>query len=295
MSGAMFEGAFTALVTPFRDGAVDEMALRELVERQIDAGIDGLVPCGTTGESPTLDDVEHATVIRIVAEQARGRVPVVAGAGTHNTRRTIALCHVAHEMGADGVLLVCPYYNKPTQAGLEAHFRAIAGESQLPCMLYNVPGRTASDLAAETVARLADVERIVAVKEASGNVIRTQQIVALTGERFRVLSGDDALTLGIMAVGGVGVVSVASNIAPREVAETVRLVRAGDLEGARALHLRMVPFYEALFAETNPAPIKHALAKGGLIAPEIRLPLVWPSEATRRRLDAAMESAGVKA
>ncbi len=293
MAAAIFEGAYTALVTPFRDGSVDELALRELAERQIAAGIDGLVPCGTTGESPTLDAGEHARVIRVVVEQAKGRVPVVAGAGTHDTRRTIALCHVAREMGADGVLLVCPYYNKPTQAGLEAHFRAVMAESDLPAMLYNVPGRTASDLAAETVARLADVEGVVAVKEASGNVLRTQQIVAQTGSRLRVLSGDDALTLGIMAVGGAGVVSVASNVAPREVAETVHRMRDGDLAGARALHLRMVPLYEALFVETNPAPVKYALAKAGLIAEEIRLPLVWPSEATRRRVDEALSAAGV--
>lgn len=293
MTAAMFEGAFTALVTPFRDGHVDEPALRALVDWQIESGIDGLVPCGTTGESPTLDGVEHARVVKVVVEQAKGRVPVVAGAGTHNTRRTIALCHVAKEMGADGVLLVCPYYNKPTQAGLEAHFRAILSETRLPAMLYNVPSRTASELLADTVARLADVERCVAIKEASGNVLRTQQIVARTGDRFRVLSGDDALTLGIMAVGGCGVVSVASNLVPREVAESVHRMRDGDLAGARAIQLRMLPLYEALFLETNPAPVKYALARQGLLAPEIRLPLVWPSEATQRHMDDVLRTVGV--
>ena len=291
----MFEGAFTALVTPFREGRVDERALRDLCERQIAAGIDGLVPCGTTGESVTLDSVEHAEVIRIVVGQAKGRVPVVAGAGTHSTRRTIALCHVAREMGADGVLLVTPYYNKPTQAGLEAHFRAVMAEHTLPAMLYNVPSRTACDMAADTVARLADVPGIVAVKEATGNVLRTQQIVASTGERFTVLSGDDGLTLGIMACGGKGVVSVASNVAPAEVADVVHRMRDGDVAGACALHLRMLPLYEALFCETNPGPVKHALARAGRLAPEVRLPLVWPSEASQHRVDAALEAAGVTA
>ena len=289
----MFEGAFTALVTPFRDGRVDERALRDLVDRQIAAGIDGLVPCGTTGESVTLDAVEHAEVIRIVVSQAKKRVPVVAGAGTHSTRRTIALCHVAKEMGADGVLLVCPYYNKPTQAGLEAHFRAVMAECDLPAMLYNVPGRTVTDLAAETMAKLEDVPGIVAIKEASGNVLRTQHILAAVGDRFTVLSGDDALTLGIVACGGKGVVSVASNIAPAEVAEVVHRLRDGDLAGARAIHLRMLPLYDALFCETNPGPVKHVLAKAGHIAMEIRLPLVWPLEASQARIDAAVAAAGV--
>ena len=293
-AGSTFEGAFTALITPFRDGKVDEKALRDLVERQIGAGIDGLVPCGTTGESVTLDGVEHATVIRVVVEQVRGRVPVVAGAGTHNTRRTIALCHVAREMNADGVLLVCPYYNKPTQRGLEAHFRAVMADCELPAMLYNVPSRTSCDLLAETVHRLLDVPGIVAVKEASGNVLRTQQIVARCGERLSVLSGDDALTLGIMACGGRGVVSVASNLAPAEVAEMVHRMRDGDLAGARETQLRMLPLFEALFCETNPGPVKHALATAGHIAPEIRLPLVWPEEQSQQRVRAALDAAGVQ-
>jgi 4-hydroxy-tetrahydrodipicolinate synthase len=196
-------------------------------------------------------------------------------------------------MGADGVLLVCPYYNKPTQAGLEAHFRAVMAECALPAMLYNVPGRTVTDLAAETVAKLADVSGIVAIKEASGNVLRTQHVLAAAGDRFSVLSGDDALTLGIMACGGKGVVSVASNIAPAEVAEVVHRMRDGDLNGARALQLRLLPLFDALFCETNPGPVKHVLAKAGHIANEIRLPLVWPLEASQARIDAAVAAAGV--
>ncbi|MCS6799849.1 MAG: 4-hydroxy-tetrahydrodipicolinate synthase, partial [Myxococcota bacterium] len=203
----MFEGVFTALVTPFRDGQVDVPTLRDLVERQIAAGVDGLVPCGTTGEAMSLDWDEHALVVRTVVEQARGRLPVVAGAGSGSTGDTVALCRIAREAGADGVLLVCPYYVRPQQAGVEGHFRRVLQEVPIPAMLYNIPGRTAFDLEAATLARLADVPHVVAIKEATGNVLRAQQIVARCGDRFAVLSGDDALTLGMLAVGGRGVVS----------------------------------------------------------------------------------------
>jgi 4-hydroxy-tetrahydrodipicolinate synthase len=291
----MFEGAFTALVTPFRDGDLDEKALRELVERQIAGGIDGLVPCGTTGESVTLAGDEHARVVRIVVEQTKKRVPVVAGAGTNSTSKTIELAKVCREAGADGLLLVTPYYNKPTQAGLEAHFRAVLSKVPMPSILYNVPSRTQCDLAAETLVRLMDVPHAVAVKEATGNVVRSQQIAALCGDRYTILSGDDALTLGIMAVGGKGVISVASNAFPKEVADVVHLAAKGDFERARASQLRLLPVYDAMFIESNPGPIKAVLADAGYIAPEIRLPLVWPSDATVERVRAALAMAGVTA
>jgi len=288
-----FAGAFTALVTPFRDGKVDEQALRKLVDRQITAGIDGLVPCGTTGESVTLSGDEHRLVVRTVVEEVRGRVPVVAGAGTNSTTHTIELAETAKELGADGLLLVCPYYNKPTQAGLEAHFRTVMKAVPMPAMLYNIPGRTGIDLSVDTLARLADVPEIVAIKEATGNVVRSQQILARCGSRFDVLSGDDALSLSVMAVGGCGVVSVASNVLPSEVAEVARRMRKGDLAGARSLHLRLVPVYESMFVEANPGPCKWALADAGLIAAEIRQPLCWPEEASQQVVARALQSAGV--
>lgn len=288
-----FEGAYTALVTPFRGGDVDEAALRDLVERQIAAGIDGLVPCGTTGESVTLSDAEHGEVVKIVVEAARGRVPVVAGAGSNSTTKTVAYSQACREAGADGLLLVCPYYNKPTQAGLEAHFRAVLSKVPMPAMLYNIPGRTHVDLSAETLVRLMDVEHIVAIKEATGNIARTQQIAALCGNRYSILSGDDALTVGIMAVGGQGVVSVLSNAFPAEVAEVAHRMAAGDLSGARSLQHRLLPAYEAMFIEPNPGPVKFVMAEAGHLAPEIRLPMTWPSEGAQGRIRGALEMAGL--
>ncbi|MCA9583148.1 MAG: 4-hydroxy-tetrahydrodipicolinate synthase, partial [Myxococcales bacterium] len=206
-----FEGTYPALVTPFRDGKVDETALRELVERQIEGGVAGLVPCGTTGESVTLEGAETAQVLRAVIAQARGRVPVIAGAGSVSTQETVELCQLAREVGADAVLLVCPYYNKPTQAGLVAHFRHVLGEVSMPAVVYNIPGRTGVDLSVESLEALADVRDIVAIKESTGNVLRSQDILARLGDRYDILSGDDGLTLGIMAVGGRGVISVTAN------------------------------------------------------------------------------------
>lgn len=277
-------GVLPALVTPFRDGHLDEGALRALIERAIEGGVDGLVPCGTTGESVTLSDAEHARVVAVTVEAARGRVPVIAGAGTVSTHHTIELAEAARAAGADGLLLVCPYYNRPTQAGLEAHFRAVCAAVPLPAVLYNIPGRTGVDLSVEALERLADVPSIVAVKEATGNVLRAQQILARTGDRFAVLSGDDALTLPILAVGGAGVISVTANLLPRETCEVTRLFARGRLEEARAAHLALLSVHEAMFLESNPGPVKSALADRGLLAPEVRLPLVWPSEATRARL-----------
>lgn len=290
-----FKGTYTALVTPFRDGLVDERALRELVERQIAAGVDGIVPCGTTGEGATLDYDEHVDVVRVVVDQAKQRVPVIAGAGTNDTRKTVELVREVEGVGADGLLLVCPYYNRPTQAGLEAHFRAIAAESSLPTMLYNIPARTGCDLAVSTLARLADIPSFVGIKEATGNVVRCQQILTELGDRYDVLSGDDALTLSMMVLGASGVVSVTSNLFPAEVTAMTRAALAGDFATARARHLRLAPVHEAMFVESNPGPIKGMMADVGWLAPEVRLPIAWPSETSLAVTRAAIERAGLKA
>lgn len=277
-------GTYPALVTPFRAGEIDEEALRSLVEHVIEGGVDGLVPCGTTGESVTLSDAEHRRVVSIVVEQAKQRVPVIAGAGTVSTAHTIELAEQAKEAGADALLLVCPYYNRPTQAGLEAHFRAVLAAVPLPSVLYNIPGRTGVDLAPETLERLADVREIVGVKEATGNVLRSQQIVARCGDRFAVLSGDDALTLPILSVGGAGVISVTANLLPRATSHVTRLFREGRFDEGRALHLRLLPVHEVLFLESNPGPVKAALVERGVIRPGVRLPLAWPTAVTRERV-----------
>lgn len=288
-----FTGTLPALVTPFKNDAIDEEALRAIVERCIEGGVDGLVPCGTTGESVTLSEEEHARVVRIVVEQAKKRVPVVAGAGTVSTRHTIHLAELCQKAGADGLLLVCPYYNRPTQEGLEAHFRAIAKACSLPSILYNIPVRTGIDLSVETLAKLSDVKSIVGMKEATGNVLRSQQILATCGDRFTVLSGDDTLTLPILAVGGKGVISVTANLLPRETSEVVRLWNAGKIAEARALHLRLSSVHESMFVEANPGPVKAAMAKKGLLQPEIRLPLVWPKSTSMDKTFGALERAGL--
>lgn len=283
-----FEGTMPALVTPFADGAIDEGALRALVSYCIEGGVNGLVPCGTTGESVTLSEHEHARVVRIVVEETKGRVPVVAGAGTVSTAHTIELARLCKEAGADGLLLVCPYYNRPTQDGLEAHFRAVLAAVPLPSILYNIPGRTGVDLSLETLERLANVRELVAVKEATGNVMRAQQIVAKLGDRFTVLSGDDALTLPMIAGGGRGVISVTANVLPRETSEVVRLAAQGRWNEAKALHLRLLAVHDAMFLESNPGPVKAAVVARGLAKPEIRLPLVWPKASTIEKLTATL-------
>jgi 4-hydroxy-tetrahydrodipicolinate synthase len=277
-------GTYPALVTPFRDGAIDEEALRALVEHVIEGGVEGLVPCGTTGESVTLSDAEHRRVIAITVEQAKKRVPVIAGVGTVSTAHTIHLAGQARAAGADGLLVVCPYYNRPTQAGLEAHFRAVLAAVPLPAVLYNIPGRTGVDLALETLERLADVREIVAIKEATGNVLRSLQILARCGDRFTVLSGDDALTLPILSVGGAGVISVTANLLPEPTSRVTRLFFEGKHDEARALHLRLHAVHEVLFIESNPGPVKAALVEKRLIGPGVRLPLVWPSEGSCARV-----------
>ena len=288
----MFEGAWTALVTPFRGDAIDERALRDLVEGQIAGGIDGLMPCGTTGESVNLDNAEFAQVVRIVIDQAKGRVPVVPGVGTASTRHSLELTAEAKKLRADGVLLVSPYYTRPTQEGLYAHFKLIAERGDLPVVLYNIPGRCGVDVSLATMERLAGVERIVAIKEATGNVTRSADLIAQFGSRFTVLSGDDGLTLPIMSVGGRGVISVASNVVPAEVAKLVDQALAGQWDDARAQAQRLRPLFEALFIEASPGPCKAALVMQQRIAPEIRLPMVMPTEPTQAKLRSVLAQLG---
>jgi len=280
-----FEGTYTALVTPFdRQGNLDEEGLRRLVRFQIEEGIDGLVPVGTTGECATLSYEEHERVIEIVVEEAKGRVPVIAGTGSNSTREALMLTQFAKEVKADAALLVVPYYNRPSQEGMYKHFKEVAEKVDLPQILYNVPSRTGVNLLPQTVARLAEVRNIVGIKEAS-TVDQVSEIIELTrGKDFVVFSGNDNQTLPILALGGVGVISVASNVAPKLVAEMVRAFRRGDLEGARELHYRLSPLFKALFLETNPAPVKAALEMMDLPAGAPRLPLTEVSQQTREVL-----------
>jgi len=280
-------GCATALVTPFKaDGAVDEKCLRELIEYQIAGGVRVLVPCGTTGESVTMTDEENRLVIRTTVEVARGRAKVVAGTGSNSTAVTIARSQNARPLGVDGVLTVAPYYNTPTQEGLYEHFRAIAeAVNGLPVVIYNVPGRTSSNISAETTLRLArDVENIVAVKEASGNLSQIMEILRVRPEGFRVISGDDALTLAMIALGADGLISVASNEAPEMMSKMNDLALAGNWDEARALHFRLLPLMEANFIESSPGPVKAAMTHMGLIEENLRLPLVPVQEKTRARM-----------
>jgi 4-hydroxy-tetrahydrodipicolinate synthase len=289
----MFEGLSTALITPFRDDAIDEPALRELVERQVAAGVDQLVPSGSTGESATLSHVEHGKVIEIVVSAARGRIQVLAGTGSNNTREAIELTQHAKAVGADGALLISPYYNKPTQEGIYEHYRVIAEQTQFPIVTYNIPGRTGSNIAPSTIARLADVPNIVGVKEACCDVGQIAEVVARCHDEFAVLSGDDALNLPIMAVGGKGAISAASNIAPMAVGELMRACRDNDFERARKLHFQLLPLFDALFFETNPIPVKCALELMGLIgSAEVRLPLTPITEVNRERLQVVLKELG---
>jgi 4-hydroxy-tetrahydrodipicolinate synthase len=289
----MFEGVLTALATPFRDGALDEPALRGLVERQIAAGIDGLVPCGSTGESATLSHAEHCRAVEVVIETAAGRVPVVAGTGSNNTAEAIALSRHAREAGADGALLISPYYNKPTQQGIVAHYAAVARAAGLPILAYNIPGRTGSNILPATMAQLADIDGLVGVKEASGDLAQMSEVIARCPDSFVVLSGDDVLTLPLLAIGGRGVIATSSNVAPAEMCELVRAFRAGELERARHVHYRLLPLFDVLFCETNPIPLKAALHALGLIGPEIRLPLTTLTDANRERLQLVLKELGL--
>lgn len=285
----MFKGSIVAIVTPFRNGEIDEERLRELVEFQIENGTDGIVPCGTTGEASTLDYDEHDRVIEIVVQQAKKRVPVIAGTGSNSTKEAIEITEHAKRVGADGALLVTPYYNKPTQEGLYRHYKTVAESVALPQILYNVPGRTGVNMLPETVARLADISNIVGIKEASGSLQQVSEIISLCGDGIEVLSGDDFITFPIMACGGSGVISVTANIMPKEVAGLVDAFNAGNLEEARRLHLKLLRISNAMFIETNPTPVKTALGLMGKCDDEVRLPLAPMSEANRNKLAAVMK------
>ena len=272
----MFSGALTALITPFRDGEVDVEALESMVEHEIQSGVHGLVPCGTTGETPAMSEKEDRTVIETVVRVANGRVPVVAGTGSNSTESAIKYTRMAQEAGADGSLQVAPYYNKPTQQGLYRHFSEIAGSTDLPIILYNIPGRTSVTISAETTARLAGIPNIVGTKEATHSMDMASDIRRMCGSEFSILSGDDSLTLPIMALGGNGVISVAANVAPGAMSDLVSALRSHDsdeIDRGRALHYELLPLFRALFLETNPIPVKTAASLIGLCSDEMRLPL----------------------
>src|SRR6266581_4866001 len=285
----MFKGSIVAIVTPFKNGAVDEEKLRELVEFQIAGGTDGIVPCGTTGESSTLDYEEHDRVIEIVVQQVKKRVPVIAGTGSNSTKEAIEMTAHAKQLGADGALLVTPYYNKPSQEGLFLHYKAVADAVALPQILYNVPGRTSVNLLPETVARLAEHKNIVAIKEATGSLQQASEVLALCGDKIDVLSGDDFITFPMMACGAKGVISVVANIMPKEVAALVDAFFAGNMEEARQLHLRLLKISNAMFIESNPVPVKTAVALMGKASDEVRLPLAPMAEGNRAKLAAIMK------
>src|SRR5688572_9638619 len=280
-----FTGLGTALVTPFKkDGSVDETAVRRLVRRQIDAGVHFVSPCGTTGEAPTLSHSEKIRVVQLVVDEAAGRVPVLAGAGGYDTREVIELAREYERVGVDGILSVTPYYNKPTQEGLFQHYKAIAESTRLPIVLYNVPGRTGVNLEAATVLRLSAIRTIVGIKEASGSLVQMSEIVASADPEFFVLSGDDPIAVAVMAVGGRGLISVASNAVPSEMVQIIELAEKGDFAGARRLHGWLLPFIQVNFVEANPIPIKAAMAAMGLIQETYRLPLVSPSAPAREKI-----------
>jgi len=290
-SSPSLSGAFTALVTPFTPSgdAIDEAAFEKLVERQIAGGIAGLVPCGTTGETPTLTDAEQVDVIRRTVQAARGRVPVYAGTGSFSTKKTIESSKRAIEAGATGVMVVMPYYSKPTQDGLVEHVKAVASAVDAPIILYNIPGRSSIDLGVEATARICDAcPNVVATKEATGNVLRCQELKRTLGDRLTVLSGDDGLTVAMMAVGAAGVISVTSNVLPAAVSNVVALMLAGKYAEARAAHFRLVPVHDAMFIEANPGPVKAVAELRGEMGSGVRLPLVPASAATRERLRAVM-------
>ncbi len=286
-----FRGCGTALVTPFRrDLSLDEPALRRLVRRQVEAGIHFLVPCGTTGENPTLTRREHLRVVEITLEEASGKVPVLAGAGGYNTSEVIELAREIEAMGADGILSVTPYYNKPTPEGLYQHFKAIAGAVRLPIVVYNVPGRTGTNIDPPTLVRLSAIDTVIGVKEASGNIAQMAALCHAVPESFDVLSGDDAVTLPLMALGGRGVISVVSNEIPAEMARLATLCLEGQFTQAREIHRRYLPLMEVNFVESNPGPVKAALALMGLIEPVYRLPMVAPQPASLARIEKVLES-----
>jgi 4-hydroxy-tetrahydrodipicolinate synthase len=289
----MFKGAMVALVTPFKDGKVDEKGLRSLIEFQIENGTQGIVPCGTTGESATLSHSEHERVIEITIEAVAKRVPVIAGTGSNNTIEAIRLTKHAEKAGADGALLITPYYNKPTQEGMYQHYLRLAEETSIPLVLYNVPGRTSINLLPETTARLSRIKNIVGIKEATGSLQQISETIKLCREGFSVLSGDDFVTLPLLAVGGKGVISVTSNVVPRDVANLYKSFERGEYAEARKLHYQLLPLNNAMFFETNPIPVKTALGLMGKISPELRLPLAPMSAANLDKLKKVMQDYGL--
>ena len=289
----MFGGAIVAIVTPFKNGKVDEEAFRRLIEEQIAAGTDGIVPCGTTGESTTLSHEEHDRVVEITIDAVKKRVPVIAGTGSNSTAEALRLTSHARAAGADGALLVCPYYNRPTQEGLYLHYRTVAEKVPIPIIVYNIPSRTGTNMFTETLARLAKIPNIVGVKEASGSIKQMSDVIHMCGPDFDVLSGDDIFTLPLLAIGGKGVISTVSNVVPGDMSGLVDAFLAGDLEKARALHFRMSPLIDAIFIETNPIPVKTALAMMGKIDGELRLPLCPMTEKNEAVLKKVMQEYGL--
>lgn len=285
----MFSGSLVATVTPFKNGKLDERAFGDLIEWQIKSGTDGIVPCGTTGESATLTHEEHHRVVKLSVEVAKRRVPVIAGTGSNSTDEAISLTKHAKEAGADGALLITPYYNKPTQEGLYRHYKAVAEAVEIPQILYNIPGRTGVNMLPATVARLAVMKNIVGIKEGSGSVQQASEIAQTCGDRLTVLAGDDALTLPMMAVGAKGVITVTANVMPKEMAQLVAFFKAGQIDEARQLHFKLSPLFAALFYETNPIPVKEALGMMGKIDPELRLPLCAMGTDNRNQLARVMK------
>jgi 4-hydroxy-tetrahydrodipicolinate synthase len=289
----MFTGSLVAIVTPFRKGKIDEQAFGALIEWQIASGTNGIVPCGTTGESATLSHEEHNRVVELTVEVVNRRVPVIAGTGSNSTDEAIALTGHAKRAGADGALLITPYYNKPTQEGLYRHYKAVADAVDLPLVLYNIPGRTGVNMLPATIARLSAIKNVVGVKEGSGSVQQASDIVQTCGERLTVLAGDDALTLPMMAVGGRGVITVTANIVPTDMANLVKAFATGKIEEAQRIHFKLSPLFAALFYETNPIPVKEALGMMGKIDPELRLPLCAMAIDTREKLARVLKDMGL--
>ena len=289
----MFKGALVAIVTPFKNGKVDEKALRDLIEFQIANGTDGIIPCGTTGESPVLSHEEHDRVIEITVKAVNKRVPVIAGTGSNSTDEALRLTKHADEVGADGALMVAPYYNRPTQEGLYQHYKLIAEKVPIPIIVYNIPSRTGVNITPETMARLSKIKNIVGTKEAAGSLRQMQDVISLCGPDFVVLSGDDWFTYPLLLLGGHGIISVISNIAPADMAAMVDAFFAGDLKKAKALHFKMTPMIDALFIETNPAPVKAALSLMGKIQYEVRQPLWKLSDANYEKLKNTMQNYGL--
>lgn len=289
----MFKGSIVAIVTPFRNKKIDEKALGDLIEWHISEGTDAIVPCGTTGESATLDYEEHYRVIEITIKVVNKRIPVIAGTGANATDETIMITQKAKEMGADGALLVAPYYNKPTQEGLYRHYKSVAEAVDIPIVLYNVPGRTAVNMLPQTVARLAEIRNIVAIKEATGDMRQVSDIIRMCGERMTVISGDDFTTLPLLLLGGKGAISVSANVAPRDVSSMMRAWERGDIDEARRLHFKLEPLNQSMFLETNPIPAKTALSLMGKIQEEFRLPLCEMSRDNREKLKNVLTSYGI--